>query len=87
MPRGDIVILSRLKLHSDLHADYYNQFTSKRHNVDIGEVKTSYRDAYDTLESIDESDLDDDFGSAGDSGIGGSIETGELGGDLGGGEL
>jgi hypothetical protein len=85
---GEVLIYNLLDDFSDLHADYYRQFTSKRHNIDVKGLKDSYEEAYGTLENIDDSDFSDgDFGSARDSGIGGSIKTGDLGGDLGGGEL
>ena len=85
---GEVLVYNLLDDFSDLHADYYSQFMSQRFDVDIDGLRNSYEEAYETLENMDDFDFSDhDFGSSGDDGIGGSIETGDLGGDIGGGDI
>jgi len=83
---GEVLVYNLLDDFSDFHADYYSQFTSQRYEVDIDGLRNSYEEAYDTLENIDEFDFSD-HGASREDGIGGSIETGDLGGDIGGGEI
>ena len=77
---GEVLVYNILDDFSDLHSDYYSQFTSKRHNIDIGELKDSYEEAYDTVENMEDIR---ELGEGLDSGdIGGSLGGGDLGGDL-----
>ena len=77
---GEVLVYNILDDFSDLHSDYYSQFTSKRHNIDIGELKDSYEEAYDTVENMEDIR---ELGEGLDSGdIGGSLGDGDLGGDL-----
>lgn len=93
---GEVLVYNLLDDFSDLHADYYSRFTSKRYNVEIDELKDSYEEAYDTVENMDDRDFsNDDIRTAGDEGIGGSaggnpagsMGDSDIGGDIGGGDL
>jgi hypothetical protein len=70
---GELLVYNLLEEFDDQHAAYYHKFVSERDTNSIGELRDSYEEAYDVIDSIDDDDFD----------IGGNIDSGTAGGELG----
>jgi hypothetical protein len=70
---GELLVYNLLEEFDDQHAAYYNKFVSERDTNSIGELRDSYEEAYNVIDSINDDDFD----------IGGNLDSGTAGGELG----
>lgn len=88
---GEVLVYNLLDDFSDFHADYYGHFTSERDAGSIDVLRDAYREAYDTLDDLDDNEFFHEIGfedSVDEGGLGGDVGGGDVGGgDLGGGDI
>jgi len=88
---GEVLVYNLLDDFSDFHADDYSHFTSERDAESIDDLRDAYREAYDTLDDLDDNEFFDKIGfedSLDEGGLGGDVGGGDVGGgDIGGGDI